>query len=237
MSRLDFFKAAIMTHGRAAFLAAYAFVGFLEQTRDYFIEPATQQKWHIEKIQFPLWIWALGILLIVIWMVVDHSHKELNKKEEKIAALEEAGPHIFLELVSSPYASISREWLISVQNVSACPALKIELKMHDGEWGTHFDVIPFLTGGNKCTASQNANTFNGNLNLGSAIPATIRDFLRASRSGKAAQKVSRIITVVFESQSGTCYERDFELSCEYSLMDVKNGIILARGNRRITRHA
>lgn len=89
ISRWRFFKAALVTHASAAYLVGLSVLGAIEQTRDVFIPEATQKEWHIDKIQLPPWFWVIAILCVVIWRIVDHSHKELNARDGKISQLEE----------------------------------------------------------------------------------------------------------------------------------------------------
>jgi hypothetical protein len=86
-SRTQFFKAALMSHTSAAYLLTLSVLGVFEQTRDLFISEANQERWHIDKIRLPLWSWIIVILAVVIWRLVDHSHKEITARDERVKEL------------------------------------------------------------------------------------------------------------------------------------------------------
>jgi len=82
--RAQFIKAALMTHTSAAYVLILSALGFLEQTRDLFISEATQERWHVDKIRLPFWFWMLLILGVVIWRLVDYSHREISARDKRI---------------------------------------------------------------------------------------------------------------------------------------------------------
>ena len=76
-----------MTQTSAAYLLALSVLGVCEQTRDLFISETNQMRWHIDKIRLPVWFWIIVIFAVVIWRLVDYSHKEITARDERIKEL------------------------------------------------------------------------------------------------------------------------------------------------------
>lgn len=83
-AKVQFFGAAIMKPAWAAILGVYAILGFLEQTKDYFVPLEIQERWHIQDIQLPWGGWVAGFLLINLVAVVKHAYGQVRERDECI---------------------------------------------------------------------------------------------------------------------------------------------------------